>query len=180
MIGYLDISNYKSIKQLGLDCSRINVLIGEPNVGKSNILEALDLAYLPSMLLSNAINQKANKEQIGVKKYFRVNSASDLFNDGDISKPISIFHPNFSFSPKLSFERENNSPGNSTEKKSYFEISFENGFTSFDKDFNPLEPVQFFSSPIAPYRFKENIDFHVICHLKRLYALRRLYKKLDN
>jgi hypothetical protein len=37
----LEIKNFKSIKHLKLDCKRINVFIGEPNTGKSNILESL-------------------------------------------------------------------------------------------------------------------------------------------
>ena len=43
MISTLEIRNFKSIKQLKLDCKRINILIGEPNTGKSNILEALGI-----------------------------------------------------------------------------------------------------------------------------------------
>jgi len=43
MIGTLEITNFKSIKHLKQECKRINVLIGEPNTGKSNILEALGL-----------------------------------------------------------------------------------------------------------------------------------------
>lgn len=43
MIQNLQISNFKSIKQLELDCKKINVFIGEPNTGKSNILEALGM-----------------------------------------------------------------------------------------------------------------------------------------
>jgi AAA15 family ATPase/GTPase len=39
----LEISNFKLIKHLGLDCKRINLFIGEPNTGKSNILEALGI-----------------------------------------------------------------------------------------------------------------------------------------
>ena len=46
MIRHLEIENYKSIKHLTLNCNKVNVIIGEPNVGKSNILEALDLSYL--------------------------------------------------------------------------------------------------------------------------------------
>ena len=41
MIKVLKIDNFKSIKQLKLECKRINILIGEPNTGKSNILESL-------------------------------------------------------------------------------------------------------------------------------------------
>lgn len=41
MIGNLGIRNFKSIKDLDLDCRRVNLFIGEPNTGKSNILEVL-------------------------------------------------------------------------------------------------------------------------------------------
>ena len=41
MIENLSIKNFKSIKDLSIDCKRINLFIGEPNAGKSNILEAL-------------------------------------------------------------------------------------------------------------------------------------------
>ena len=42
-LDWVEIKNFKSIKDLRLDCKRINVFIGKPNVGKSNILEALGL-----------------------------------------------------------------------------------------------------------------------------------------
>ncbi len=41
MIETFDIKGFKSIKDIHLDCKRINLFIGEPNTGKSNILEAL-------------------------------------------------------------------------------------------------------------------------------------------
>ena len=43
MIANLQIKNFKSIKQLDLDCNKINLFIGEPNTGKSNIFETLGL-----------------------------------------------------------------------------------------------------------------------------------------
>ncbi|MCU0916528.1 MAG: AAA family ATPase [Planctomycetes bacterium] len=43
MITKLSITNFKSIRQLDLDCKKINLFFGEPNTGKSNILEALAL-----------------------------------------------------------------------------------------------------------------------------------------
>jgi AAA15 family ATPase/GTPase len=39
----LAISNYKSISAAEIEVRRVNVFIGEPNTGKSNILEALAL-----------------------------------------------------------------------------------------------------------------------------------------
>jgi AAA15 family ATPase/GTPase len=47
MIKNLDIKNFKSIKHLELDCKRVNVFIGKPNTGKSNILESIGLFSIP-------------------------------------------------------------------------------------------------------------------------------------
>ena len=43
----IKIENFKSLRHIELnDCKRINIFIGKPNVGKSNILEALSLFSL--------------------------------------------------------------------------------------------------------------------------------------
>lgn len=39
----LRIQNFKSIKDVEMKPRRVNIIIGEPNVGKSNVLEALSL-----------------------------------------------------------------------------------------------------------------------------------------
>lgn len=39
----LEIKNFKSIRELNFPCSRVNLFIGPPNGGKSNILESLSL-----------------------------------------------------------------------------------------------------------------------------------------
>ena len=50
-IKYVKINNFKSINELKLeDCRRINLFIGYPNVGKSNVLEALRLFSVPYCL----------------------------------------------------------------------------------------------------------------------------------
>lgn len=41
MITKFDIRGFKSVNDVHLDCRRLNLFIGEPNTGKSNILEAL-------------------------------------------------------------------------------------------------------------------------------------------
>lgn len=43
LIQNLHIQNFKSVRDLSLDCDRINIFIGKPNAGKSNILEAISL-----------------------------------------------------------------------------------------------------------------------------------------
>lgn len=48
IIQNIHIENFKSAKDVTLtNCKRINLLIGKPHVGKSNLLEALSLFCLP-------------------------------------------------------------------------------------------------------------------------------------
>lgn len=76
------ISNFKSIKSVTLsDCRRINVLIGRPNVGKSNILEALALFDVPYMV---------NSSSKSLKNLIRVENTADLFHNGMSSDAIKI------------------------------------------------------------------------------------------
>jgi AAA15 family ATPase/GTPase len=56
MIEQLQITNYKSIAELKIVCKKINVFIGEPNSGKSNIIEAL------ALMSSDAIGTKLNRD----------------------------------------------------------------------------------------------------------------------
>ncbi|MDR2424145.1 MAG: AAA family ATPase [Prevotellaceae bacterium] len=57
-IKYVEISNFKSIKRLKLDeCKRINLFVGYPNVGKSNIIEALSLFSLPFLSERENLNK---------------------------------------------------------------------------------------------------------------------------
>lgn len=43
MLKNLKIQNFKSIKDLSLEFGRVNIFIGEPNTGKSNILESIGI-----------------------------------------------------------------------------------------------------------------------------------------
>ena len=56
MIEQLKIKNFKSIKDLEFPCKKLNVFIGEPNSGKSNIIEALALRS------QNAVMLELNKQ----------------------------------------------------------------------------------------------------------------------
>jgi len=76
MIKKLEIENFKSIKHLKLDCRRVNVFIGEPNTGKSNILESIGL-------LSHIHYGQ-------LKEFVRFEMVSNLFYDGDIEKTVKI------------------------------------------------------------------------------------------
>ncbi len=79
-ITQLEIQNFKSIKDLKIDCKRINVFIGEPNVGKSNILEALSLY----------ITQMGDYDLPIFKEYVRYEKLSNLFYDQDRKNNINV------------------------------------------------------------------------------------------
>ncbi len=155
MIKDLQINNYKSIRQLDLDCNRINVFVGKPNVGKSNILEALDLSYLSSLLGTNITLKSEYLEEINIKELFRVNKAADLFHFGDLSKVISINHAGFSYNDSIRFNQDEN----------IFEWRTSSGErTAFDGDFVTSKKTQqsFYGSPIVPYRYKDVVQPHDI------------------
>lgn len=71
----LYIENFKSIKQMGIMPKRINIFVGKPNVGKSNILEAL------SLLGDSMID----------RRLIRFNHAYQLFYDNEEVNPIKVF-----------------------------------------------------------------------------------------
>lgn len=79
---HLKIQNFKSIKSVELkDCRRINIFIGKPNVGKSNLLEAISLFSMPFL-------KYAKKKSL--QQFIRVENDAELFFDGNVEKPIRI------------------------------------------------------------------------------------------
>jgi AAA15 family ATPase/GTPase len=82
IIKNIHIENFKSAKNVELtDCKRINLLIGKPNVGKSNLLEALSLFCLPFL--------KYLKKK-DLQQFIRVENISELFCNGNIENEIKI------------------------------------------------------------------------------------------
>lgn len=78
MIENLEIGNFKSIKHLNLDCKRINLFIGEPNTGKSNILETL------------GIFSSGQHHNVRFRNFVRFESMSNLFYDENLDDKIKI------------------------------------------------------------------------------------------
>ncbi|MCW1921206.1 AAA family ATPase [Luteolibacter arcticus] len=72
----VSIRNYKSIRSLDFESRRVNVIIGEPNCGKTNVIEALSLFHLSSV--KNA------------QTCLRARLPSEMFWDQDIGSPISV------------------------------------------------------------------------------------------
>jgi hypothetical protein len=100
MINRLTIKNFKSIKDLTIDCKRINLFIGEPNTGKSNILEALGL--LSWLTYAKVAPQQKDSQDsfkliVSPQPYYprlfdfiRFIGVQDLFRDGLIDDKMEI------------------------------------------------------------------------------------------
>jgi len=74
----IEIKNFKSIRHQTIDdCRRVNVFIGYPNVGKSNILEALSLFSI------DETNSFFNP-------FVRIENLTTLFFNGEISKQSEV------------------------------------------------------------------------------------------
>jgi len=76
MLQYLEIENFKSIKKLDFRCKKFNVFIGEPNTGKSNILEVIGLI--------------SSQTYGSLPQFVRMERIHDLFYDENIEEKISI------------------------------------------------------------------------------------------
>ena len=93
------ITNFKSLKDVTLsDCKRINLLIGKPNVGKSNILEAIGLFGLGYSRFN-----KNNK----LTQFIRFDNTPELFFDGNTSAPITVAINNDGNEPSCRVDYQN-------------------------------------------------------------------------
>ena len=95
MIKKLSITNFKSIKKIDVDCSKVNIFIGEPNVGKSNILEALGFfswSFYGSMsqLPLNPPHIRTGTVSNTLSGFVRFEQMTNLFYDEEIDNPIEI------------------------------------------------------------------------------------------
>ena len=82
MIGKLAIRNFKSVRELELECRRTNLFFGEPSTGKSNILEVVGVlshAYYGSL-----------RQLAGFKSFVRFAYVRDLFYNYEIDKPVEV------------------------------------------------------------------------------------------
>jgi AAA15 family ATPase/GTPase len=85
-IDNIEIKNFKSIRHQKIEgCKRVNVFIGYPNTGKSNILEALSLA--------SDFNNSG--KSISLKDLCRFEELIGLYNDGNKQKQIELIINDF-------------------------------------------------------------------------------------
>src|SRR6266480_1968200 len=111
MLTGVKIQNFKSVRESNFDAKRVNLFIGEPNTGKTNILEAL-------ALLSECVHGPGE-----FKEVFRFRSVADLFTDQQVASPIAVITPQCECAltfkaPQFEFIAKQQKQG-STETKSY-------------------------------------------------------------
>ena len=79
-IDNIEIKNFKSIRHQKIEgCKRVNVFIGYPNVGKSNILEALSL-----------LTFIREKRRIGLEGVVRLEKLTQVFNYSNMQNTARI------------------------------------------------------------------------------------------
>lgn len=114
------IKNYKSVKDATMhDCRRYNILIGKPNVGKSNILEALSLFQVPY----------SSEWKLDLANVFRLDYSSALFYLGDVSNPIEVTTDTHSL--KMTYHNQKN-----------LDISLRNANDEFKTSLRSMTPVE--------------------------------------
>lgn len=148
-IDNIQIANFKSIRNINItDCRRINLFIGHPNVGKSNIVEALSSFTIP-YLKENSIKR--------LSSLIRLENEPELFYNGNIDEPATILtnigKSEFLYNPKqgltstIDFTTSLYANIKVNEKLLVSGLSLTD---SASKDFNP---------PIKRYTFKTDVPY---------------------
>ena len=137
LVQKLKIDNFKSIKHLTLECKRINIFIGEPNTGKSNLLETIGF-------LSHGYKE--------IRSFLRFENMMDLFYDHILENPIRISFNEESVNVQFSEGRF---------VASYFKIPDESGQLFFNYNYhgdgNQWDRKEL--SDFKFYRFTKQEDF---------------------
>lgn len=143
-IQHINITNFKSLQACEIEnCKRINLFIGRPNVGKSNLLEALSFFSIPYL-----------KENIPKKlsNLIRLENETELFYNGDTDRDAKIktnvgkctlgFHPKEGLLALIDF----------------FSDSYN---VRIDEKLNVkgLSNHEYFEPPIKKYNYKQNVVY---------------------
>jgi len=141
----IHITNFKSIKDCEIEnCRRINLFIGRPNVGKTNIIEALSIFSIP-YLRENSSKKLSN--------LIRLENEGELFFNGDISHAATIKTNigkcEMGYNPKEGLKAEVN----------FFGDSYNNIKIDEKLNVKGIYNHQYFEPPVKRYNFKTNVIF---------------------
>ncbi len=113
MIENLEIKNFKSIKHLKLGCKKVNIFIGRPNTGKSNILESIGIF---------SFTYETPYGGVGLKKFVRFENLTNLFYDQNLEEKIEI-NADDTYG-EIKFEKGEFSGSGGDREKKVFNFSF--------------------------------------------------------
>ena len=97
LIENVRVENFKSLRDVQIgNCKRFNLLIGKPNVGKSNVIEALTTFTVPYL---------SSKEKV-FSSFLRVDKPAQLFYNGDVTAEVSVIAGEYSTTIKYKNTQE--------------------------------------------------------------------------
>lgn len=144
-MGALEIQNFKSIKYVKLRSRRINILVGEPNTGKSNILEAIGL-------LSHVCHGP-------ISSFVRFETMTDLFYDHILdASPIDVKYDSIDLKVEFKdgvYSGFFHSPQIPEASRQIFQYSYQGGIAQIPvmgDIWKALVPFKF-------YRFEKRLNF---------------------
>lgn len=138
----IELKNFKAFKQIEINCNeRFNIIVGENNIGKSTIFEALNLwKFAYDRLIQERDKGRFYKASTNYHLPFTDLSQIRLVDDGDMffntslsstSIAVTINDGDVSFSLKIRFEKP-------TIKNSYLRIFNSDNFSEFERFANHI------------------------------------------
>jgi hypothetical protein len=127
MIQKLEIMNFKSIRSLQLDCKKVNVFIGKPNTGKSNILESLGVFSFPYV---------GGK----LRSLIRFENMADLFYDYHLEEKMRLIADDNRYEIRFEDQR-------------FIGTARDKDTSLFDFEFGYSEVVRHSVTQTSPFRF---------------------------
>lgn len=138
----ITIKNFKSLNDVTIrGCKTFNLFIGRPNVGKSNIIEALSLFSIPY----------AARMRRNIGDFLRIEQTPSMFYDGNTSTPISVSAGDYKITA------ESIAPGR-------LKLKYETKTKKYDYEIADLKTKKLPDDyPVfKPY----NYDFHIVANKK--------------
>ncbi|MCF5867867.1 ATP-dependent nuclease [Aeromonas veronii] len=138
----IELKNFKAFKQIEINCNeKFNIIVGENNIGKSTIFEALNLwKFAYDRLIQERDKGRFYKASTNYHLPFTDLSQIRLVDDGDMffntylssaSIAVTIRDGDVSFSLKIRFEKP-------TIKNSYLRIFNNDNFSEFERFANHI------------------------------------------
>ncbi|MCU0434424.1 MAG: AAA family ATPase [Bacteroidia bacterium] len=160
-IDTLSIENFKSIKSMKLKPKRVNVFIGEPNSGKTNILEAL------------ALQSVGGFEETFLKDILRVRNCFEMFHNQNTESPViisnNLLHSLLEVQQRLDGNSSDSYEYSLSNIKTHNSIGFfvqsslshiSSNVTQFQKDNKQYSQSYGIESKILFYKYNESVLFN--------------------